>query len=76
MTTDNLPSWERLAAVTGVLSLGSGVVGYVIGAVLDTISALLFDASPEWADKLWKLGLIWGAFAAFTYYFLQWSGLA
>jgi hypothetical protein len=55
--------------------LGGGVVGHIVGAILDTVFAILFEASPEWADKLWKLGLRWGAFTAFTWYFLQWSGL-
>jgi hypothetical protein len=55
--------------------LGGGVVGHIVGAILDTVFAILFEASPEWADKLWKRGLRWGAFTAFTWYFLQWSGL-
>jgi hypothetical protein len=75
VSTGDLPSADRIGTVVALLSIGGATAGFVMGTLIDTYVSVRFAQSSDWADKLWKKGAAWGAFSAFTWYFLQWSSL-
>jgi hypothetical protein len=73
---DALPSVEEVGAVVSLASLGSGVAGYVGGALAEAIARATFGLHAAWADKLFNKGLVWGAYGACIYYLYRWLGWA